>query len=120
MLFVSTLMLLTLPAFGADAPKLAGKWNIHQSIAGNESDSECTLIVNDNKITGECKSEDKSNPIEGTIDGNKVTWTLTGEFNGAPLKLEYKSTVDSADKFSGTVDVHPFEVSGEFTATAVK
>ena len=99
------------------APKLTGQWTIHNSIAGNENDQECKLVVTDNKITGSCKSQDKDLPVTGTLDGNKVTWQYQSDYNGSPLTLIYKATLDDSNKIAGTVEVQPYGVTGDFTAT---
>jgi catechol 2,3-dioxygenase-like lactoylglutathione lyase family enzyme len=95
---------------------VTGQWAIHQNIAGNESDQECKLVVTDNKITGSCKSQDKDLPVTGTVDGNKVTWQYQSEYNGSPLTLIYKATLDDSKKIAGTVEVQPYGVTGDFTA----
>jgi catechol 2,3-dioxygenase-like lactoylglutathione lyase family enzyme len=73
--------------------------------------------VTDNKITGSCKSQDKVLPVTGTVDGNKITWQYQSDYNGTPLTLIYTATLDDSSKISGTVEVQPFGVAGEFTAT---
>src|SRR6202023_3779317 len=95
---------------------VTGQWAIHQNIAGNESDEPCKLVVTDNKITGSCKSQDKDLPVTGTVDGNKVTWQFQSEYNGSPLTLIYKATLDDSNKIAGTVEVQPFGITGDFTA----
>lgn len=50
-LFTSIVFISSVSAF-AFAPSIAGKWRIHQSIAGNESAQGCTIAVSDNKISG--------------------------------------------------------------------
>lgn len=54
------------------------------------------------------------------MDGNNVTWSYDTEANGGTVTLTYKATLDKEDKFAGTVDVAPYNVSGDFTATAAK
>jgi len=100
------------------APNLTGKWAIHNNIAGNENDAECRLVVTDNKITGSCKSQDKDLPVTGTVDGNKGTWQFQSDYNGSPITLIYKATLDDSNKIVGTVEVQPFGITGDFTATA--
>ena len=99
------------------APNLTGKWTIHNNIAGNESDQVCQLAVSDNKITGSCNSQDKDLPVTGTVDGNKVTWQYQSDYNGSPLTLIYAATLDDSNKITGTVEVQPFGVTGDFSAT---
>lgn len=107
-------------AFAAGASSLAGKWSIHSSIAGNESDMVCTFAQTDNKLSGSCKSDDKDLQITGSLDDKKVTWKYESDYNGTPLTVTYTATLGDSDKFTGTVDVQPFDVTGEFTATASK
>lgn len=108
-------------AFAAAAPNLTGKWTIHQSIAGNDSDQECNFVQTDSVLSGSCKNQDgKDLQVKGSIDGNKANWQYDSDYNGTPLTAKYTATVDDSGKISGTVDVDPFGVSGDFTATPLK
>ena len=108
-------------AFAAGAPSLSGQWAVHNSIAGNESDQNCTFVQTDNKLAGSCKNaEGKDLAVTGSIDGNKVTWQYDSEYNGSPLTLVYTATLDDSGKIAGSVEVQPFNVSGDFTATPSK
>jgi hypothetical protein len=115
-------LLASAAALAADTTPLAGKWKIHSSIAGNESDGECTLTQKDNQLGGSCKTTDgKDSPAVGSVDGTKITWSFESEYNGTALTITYTGTLDAvAGKVSGNVNVEPFGVDGEFTATAVK
>lgn len=119
-LLVSSLFLFAVSGFAAGTPDLTGQWKIHQNIAGNENDQECTFTVADNKISGNCKSEDKTLPLTGSLDGNKATWQYETDYNGSPLTIIYTATLDTPDKITGTVEVQPFGVSGDFTAIPSK
>lgn len=120
-LFVILAILFVAPAFASGAPNVTGKWNIHQSVAGNDTDSECNLIQTETALTGTCKDQDdKSLAIKGTVDGGKVTWQFDSEYNGTPLTIKFTGTIQDSGKMSGSVDVDPFGVSGEFTATQAK
>lgn len=119
-LLLASLLLVATSAFGAGTAKVAGQWKVHSSIAGNESDQDCTFSVADNKITGNCKSEDRDMPVNGSIDGSKIMWKLQTEYDGNPLTLTYTATLDDSEKIAGAVDVQPYAVTGEFTATPVK
>ena len=105
----------------AAAPNITGMWIVHQSIAGNDADCECNLIQTDSTLAGTCKSQDgKDLPIKGSVDGSKVKWQFDSEYNGSPLTIRFTGTVDDSGKMSGSVDVDPFGVSGDFTASQVK
>ncbi len=119
-LFFASVLLFASSAFAAGAPNITGHWSIHNVIAGNENDRDCKLVQTDNKITGSCKSEDGEVPITGSVDGNKATWSYGSEYNGTPLTLTYTASLDESGTISGSVDVQPFGVTGEFTATPWK
>ena len=117
---VSLLILTATSALAAGAPNLTGQWSIHNNIAGNESDQECKFVQTETKLSGTCKGTDKDVQITGSIDGNKVTWKYESEYNGTPLTLTYTATLDDSGKIAGSVDVDPFAVTGDFTATPSK
>jgi hypothetical protein len=104
------------PAFAAAPPSLSGQWAIHISVAGTEKDLACTFVQADNKLTGNCTGDDKPHPITGTVDGANVTWTYDSDYNGTAITLTYTATLTDAPNFSGSLDIQPFNVSGEFTA----
>jgi hypothetical protein len=120
-MFAASALLFAASAFAAGAPNLTGNWTIHNSIAGNESDQPCKFVLADNKLTGTCKSQDdKDVQITGSLDGNKLTWKYESDYNGTPLTLIYTATLDDSGKIAGSVEVQPFSVTGDFTATPVK
>lgn len=96
---------------------LNGKWKLHQSIAGNDSNSECAFTQNGGDLTGTCGGGLGGIKVSGKVDGKKVTWSYNTQYNGNQLTMKYEGTLD-ADKVSGSVTVDPMGVSGDFTATA--
>ena|ERR1700676_1829500 len=117
-LLAASALLFAASAFAAGAPNLTGEWNIHNTIAGNESDQPCKFVLAENKLTGTCKSaEDKDVAVIGSLDGNKLTWKYESEYNGTPLTLIYTATLDESGKIAGSVEVQPYGVTGEFIAT---
>jgi hypothetical protein len=120
------LLLLTTTSFfassitAADAPNIAGQWAIHQSIAGNESDQDCTFTVTDGKIAGTCKVNDQTPKVTGAVDAKKFTWKYDIDYNGSTLTLTYTGSLDDADKFSGSVEVSSYGVSGDFKGVRAK
>jgi len=119
-LFASTTLLFASSAFAAGANGLTGQWTVHNSIAGNESDQECKFVQAEDKLTGSCKTADKEVQITGILDGKKLTWKYESDYNGSPLTLIYTATLDESEKISGSVEVQPFGVTGDFTATPSK
>jgi hypothetical protein len=112
----------TLPSLAADNASLTGKWKIHSSIAGNESDCECTLTQTDDAISGTCFSaEMKEVQATGKVEGTKVNWSYESVYDGSPITVKYTAKPNVIDgKFTGTVYVDPYGVDGDFTATATK
>jgi hypothetical protein len=117
-ILAAAVLLAASTAFAA-SPNLTGKWAIHSSIAGNESDMTCNFIQTDAKLTGSCKG-DKDIPIAGSIDGNKVTWKYDTDHDGTALTLTYTATLGDSGTLSGNVEVAPYGVTGDFTATPSK
>ena len=111
-----------LPALAADNATLTGKWKIHTSVAGNESDHECTLTQTDDAIGGTCTTgEMKEVQVTGKVDGTKANWSYESEYDGSPITVKYSAKLNVIDgKFTGTVYVDPYGVDGDFTATAEK
>lgn len=106
-------------AVAADTPTLSGKWRVHTSIAGNDSDQTCTIIQKENDLTGTCTSTDRGSvDITGKIDGTKIKWSYKSEYNGSPLTVQYEGTFD-AGKIAGSVTVPEFGADGDFTAMRV-
>ena len=107
-------------AFAADAPSITGKWQVHNSISGNESDQVCTFSQKDAAISGSCTSERGTVEVTGKVDGNKITWSYKSEYEGTPLTVNYQGVIDAAAKISGSVSVPEFSADGDFTATPAK
>jgi hypothetical protein len=102
-------------AFAADP--VTGKWQIHSTIAGNESDQTCTFNAKNQDLTGTCTSDKGTVNITGKMDDKKVTWTYKSDYNGSPLTVNYEGKRESGTKITGTVTVAEFSVDGDFTAT---
>jgi hypothetical protein len=119
-LLVFSALLISSTAFAAGTPNLTGQWTVHNSIAGNESDQDCKFVQTDNKLTGSCKDPEKEVQVTGSIEKNKVTWTYQSEYNGTPLTLTYTGTLDDSSKITGSVEVSPFGITGDFTAVPSK
>ena len=120
---LKTLLLLTATvalAAAADNASVDGKWQVHTSVAGNDSDSTCTFKQNDTDLTGACVGDQGSKDLTGKVDGKKVSWSFKSEYNGTPLTVEYEGTLSADDKIAGTTTVPEFSVDGDFTATKMK
>lgn len=119
-LFVAPVMILSAAAFADDPISLTGKWQVENSIAGNESTQNCTFTQKDAGLTGSCESANGKVEITGKIEGKRVTWSYKSQYEGNPLTVAYDGTVESATKITGAVSVPEYSVTGEFTATQSK
>ena len=111
--------LLTVSATAADA-SLSGRWQVHRSAAGNESQIDCLFTQKDSELTGTCESDRGKLQFTGKVDGKLVTWTHKSDSPSGPVTVVYKGSVASADKITGSVTAVEFSIEGEFTATRVK
>jgi len=97
-----------------DNSSITGKWKIHSSISGNESDAACTFVQSGTDLTGTCSGPSGEVKLTGKVDSKKLTWTYQIDYNGSPLTMKYEGTLD-AGKITGTVTVDPYGVSGDMT-----
>ncbi len=95
-----------------------GTWKIDGDVAGNPVQESCTLKEDGGKVTGSCKglNGEKAWDVTGSVEDGTITFQHSGEYNGEPLTMIYKAKVDDKDALKGTVEVKPFDVTGEFTA----
>ncbi len=114
------LFLLSTMAFAqSDNVSIAGKWTLHSSIAGNDSDWNCTFDQKGADLSGTCTSAEAAPKLTGKVDGKKVSWSYPITYEGADYTLTYTGTLD-ADKIKGEVAVDPAGVTGDFTAAQTK
>lgn len=104
----------------ADNPSISGTWQIHNNIAGNESDRPCTFVQNGSDLTGTCPSDRGEVKLVGEIKDKKVTWSYKSEYQGSPITVKYDGKLESPTKITGTVNVAEYGADGDFTATLSK
>src|SRR6476659_5022606 len=107
-------------SYAADARSLSGTWQIHNNIAGNESDRACTFVQNGDNLTGTCPSDRGEVKLTGEVKGKKVTWSYRSEYEGSPITVKYDGSLQSDTKITGTVNVAEYGADGDFTATLSK
>jgi carbon monoxide dehydrogenase subunit G len=94
---------------------LSGKWSVHSSIAGNDSDSDCTFVQTGTDLTGSCSAAGSDSKVTGKVDDTKISWQYDFQYNGSPLTMKFSGTLDSG-KVTGQVTVAQYGVGGDFTA----
>lgn len=116
MRILSVFLLVTSAAFAVDAPSLSGKWQIHASISGNDSDYYCSFTQKAADLTGNCDSSRGAVQISGKVAEKSASWAYKTEYNGAPLTVSFAGKLESDSKITGTITAEEYGVSGEFTA----
>jgi hypothetical protein len=101
-------------------PSVAGTWTVRADVSGNQSESNCTFTQKEADLTGSCTSDRGTVMITGKVEGTTVNWQFDTQYEGQTLTVYYSGTPQSAEKISGTINVQPMNVSGEFTATKAK
>jgi hypothetical protein len=99
---------------------VAGTWTVRADVSGNQSESNCTFTQKDADLTGSCTSDRGTVTITGKVEAKTVNWQFDTPYEGQTLTVYYSGTTQSAEKISGTINVQPMNVSGEFTATKTK
>jgi len=106
---------------GQPAPaSVAGSWTVRADVSGNQSESTCTFTQKEADLTGNCTSDRGTVTISGKVDSKTVSWQFDTQYEGQTLTVYYSGTPQSAEKITGTINVQPMNVSGEFTATKTK
>ena len=116
------IFVLATAAAAAQAPPaaVAGSWTVRADVSGNQSESNCTFTQKEAELSGSCISDRGTVMITGKVEGKTVSWQFDTQYEGQTLTVYYSGTSQSADKITGTINVQPMNVSGEFTATKAK
>lgn len=99
---------------------VAGKWKVSSNVGGTASEQTCTFTQKDDAVAGTCEGDRGPLPVSGKVDGKNVTWQFNTQWEGQTLTVIYSGALESPAKMTGTVDVQPLSVSGEFSATLEK
>ena len=100
-------------ALAAENP--AGTWKWTASFGGQEREQTLTLKVEGDKLTGSMPGRDgEASPIaDGTFKDDKVSFSVTREFNGQKRTTKYSGTV-KGDTITGKSER---ERDGQTTST---
>ena len=119
--FLSAVILVSTASLAAaDPSSFAGKWQVHNDIAGNISEFTCTFEQNGTELAGDCVTAENTIKITGTVEEQKISWVFKSEYNGSPITLTYKGSLNEEQKIEGTVFVEEYSAEGNFTATQTK
>lgn len=100
-----------------DAAKVAGNWEL--TMHGGQGTMTFTLTLQQDGTTfkGSSKGQRGESPVEGTVDGNKIHFTIHRTTPNGERLLEYNGTVDG-DSMKGTAKFG--ENEREWSATRSK
>lgn len=99
-------MLAAIFAAVAPAADISGAWKGTADFQGQAIERTFLFKVDGTKLTGETTSEmlGKSTIEDGKVDGDNISFTITANFQGNDLKMNYKGKV-SGDTIKLSVDL---------------
>jgi hypothetical protein len=84
------------------AANVAGAWKIKMMGRNGEVTNDLTITQSGGTLTGTLKTAQAEAPINGTIDGNNIDFTVKVTGRNGDQTNEYKGTVDG-DTMKGTM-----------------
>ncbi len=114
---LASLLLLSLGAMADDPANVGGTWEMTSQGRQGPMTSTLTIDQSGNKFKGTLKGRMGETPIEGTVDGNKIAFTVERETPNGKFTMNYTGTVDG-DNIKGTVKMG--ENEREWTAKKQK
>lgn len=84
------------------AANVAGAWKITQAGRNGDVTNDLTITQSGGTLTGTLKTQQGETPINGTIDGNNIDFTVKRTTPNGEMTNEYKGTVDG-DTMKGSV-----------------
>lgn len=112
MKFRSLALALFLCAASAFAADVDGKWMGSVSTPNGDFPVNFTFMADGAKLTGSMEGMDgMAIPVaDGKIDGTNISFSITLDFGGMPLVLNYKGVVSAGEiKLTGEAMGMPFE-----------
>jgi hypothetical protein len=92
---------------GSGPKDISGNWKATADFGNGPMERTFTFKVDGARLTGETNSSmmGKSEIVDGKVDGDNVTFTITVKFQDNEMKLNYKGKVNgSGDGIKFTVD----------------
>jgi hypothetical protein len=89
------LAILAICACWALAADISGNWKATAEGPNGSMERTFTFKVEGNKVTGETTSSmlGKSTITDGKIEGDTVTFSITADFGGNEMKIDYKGKI---------------------------
>ena len=102
MKFLTVSALLLVSALCALAADVTGAWAISMETPNGKRDSTLTFKQDGEKLTGTMSGQNGDTPLTGTVKGNDVAFSVTREFGGQSMKIDYTAKVEGT-KLNGTL-----------------
>lgn len=83
----------TIMASAQEPAKVSGAWEMTFETPSGTRTQELTFEQTGDKIKGTMKGQRGESPLEGTVAGDKIAFTVTREFNGQTRTMNYTATV---------------------------
>lgn len=97
---MKTFLLLLLCAALGMAADISGKWTFNVVLDAGSGSPTFEFTQSGEKITGTYHGQLGDAPLEGTVKGDQVEFTI----NGGQLQAKYSGKLDGGTKIKGTVD----------------
>src|SRR5436305_15217449 len=90
------LAVFALSALAAMAADISGNWKATADLGNGPMERTFTFKQDGNKVTGETTSTmmGKSTITDGKVEGDTVTFTITGKFGDQEMKLSYAGKIN--------------------------
>lgn len=85
----------------ADTAKVAGNWEMVSEGPQGTMTQTLTIEQESSKIKGTIKGQRGDAPFEGTVDENKISFTVKRQTPNGEMTIEYSGTIDG-DAIKGT------------------
>jgi hypothetical protein len=93
--------------------KVAGSWELTFEGPRGTRTQTLTIQQDGSKIKGTLTGQRGESPLEGSVDGNKISFTVTRETPNGTFTIEYNGTVEG-DSMKGTMHNQMFD--GQWSA----
>jgi hypothetical protein len=114
MTFRSIAMVFVLFAGSCFAADVDGKWTGTMTTPGGDVPVSFTFKADGSTLTGSTSGPDGTEVkiADGKADGNNISFTITFDFGGMPITLNYKGVV-TKDQINFMIDIAgmPFELT---------
>ena len=93
---------------------LTGEWVFNTMSPNGAGTRDVTFVQDGNTLTGEIASSMAAGDLEGTIDGNTITFVAVVYMESGAFEITYQATYEDGELVDGSIDFGDYG-SGTFT-----